>query len=209
MPLVNMAIKAVVNATLIALLPFGAYCGYHALRHGRSPAEVARRAGLQVGERRYIGYAGLYILGMTLVSGALILWPLPFGEDLGSNPRSPLRPFVGLGLNAQSFAMAVLYGFVSTGFSEELLFRGLIAGVLSRRLSLWWADTWQSLIFVLPHLALVFINPRVAWVLPLVFGQGLFLGWLRIRSGSILGPWAIHAWFNFLAALRAATTVSR
>jgi membrane protease YdiL (CAAX protease family) len=35
--------------------------------------------------------------------------------------------------------MALLYGVVKTGFSEELLFRGLIAGSLSRRLPLLWA----------------------------------------------------------------------
>ena len=47
--------------------------------------------------------------------------------------------------------MALLYGVVKTGFAEELLFRGLIAGSLGRRLPLVWANLLQALIFLLPH----------------------------------------------------------
>ena len=39
---------------------------------------------------------------------------------------------MGLGLTGTSIAMALLYGVVKTGFAEELLFRGLIAGSLGR-----------------------------------------------------------------------------
>ena len=97
--------------------------------------------------------------------------------------------------------MALLYGVVKTGFPEELLFRGLIAGSLSRRLSLLWANFWQALIFLLPHLLLLFIMPEMWWHLPFVFAGALFAGWVRIRSGSIVGPWLLHATANVTTCL--------
>ena len=56
--------------------------------------------------------------------------------------------------------MALLYGVVKTGFPEELLFRGLIAGSLSRRFSLLWANVVQALIFLIPHLLVLRIMLR-------------------------------------------------
>jgi membrane protease YdiL (CAAX protease family) len=47
--------------------------------------------------------------------------------------------------------MAFLNGVVQTAFAEGLLFRGLIGGSLSRRLSLLWANLSQAFIFLLPH----------------------------------------------------------
>lgn len=38
----------------------------------------------------------------------------------------------------------------------------------------------------------------------LVFADGLFTGWLRIKSGSILGPWLIHATANVAMCLNVA-----
>jgi membrane protease YdiL (CAAX protease family) len=64
---------------------------------------------------------------------------------------SAQRPFVGLGFSTTAIALAFLHGVVQTGFTEELLFRGLIAGSLSRRLSLLWANLLQALIFLLPR----------------------------------------------------------
>ena len=72
--------------------------------------------------------------------------------------------------------MAFLYGVVKTGFPEELLFRGLIAGSLSRRLPLLWANLGQALIFVVPHLFVLRIMPEMWGFLPIVFIGSLFLG---------------------------------
>ena len=98
---------------------------------------------------------------------------------------------------------------VKTGFTEELLFRGLIAGSLSRRLSLVWANVVQALIFLAPHLLLLFIMPEMWRLLPIVFIVSLFKGWLRIKSGSIIGPWIIHGCVNtamgIIVAIRTVT----
>ena len=90
---------------------------------------------------------------------------------------------------------------IKTGFAEELLFRGLIAGSLSRRMTLAWANIAQALVFLLPHLFILFVMPEVWGILPVVFGSALFLGWVRIRSGSIIGPWSVHAAANVAMCL--------
>ena len=44
-----------------------------------------------------------------------------------------------------------------------------------------------------------------AWpLLPLVFVGALVFGWLRIKSGSIIGPWLMHASGNVAIALSVA-----
>ena len=86
--------------------------------------------------------------------------------------------------------------------------RGLIAGSLSRRLPLVWANVVQALIFVVPHVVLLFIMPEWWGVLPLIFVGDLFLGWVRIKSGSIVGPWLIHAAVNVAMGLSVAIRTS-
>ncbi len=99
-----------------------------------------------------------------------------------------MAQFAGLGLTGESIILALIYGVIQTGFSEELLFRGLIAGSLGRRLPLLWANVIQSIIFLLPHLLLLLIVPELWWLLIVAFFTALVKGWLRIKSDSILGP---------------------
>src|SRR5262249_26363829 len=110
----------------------------------------------------------------------------------------------GLSLSGQAVGMALLYGVLKTGFTEELLFRGLIAGSLARRLPGVWANLLQALIFLAPHLLVLRIMPEMSWIIPIVFAVGAFAGWLRIQSGSIIGPWLIHASANVTMCLSVA-----
>ena len=191
MLLVFAALSALLNLVILAALPFFFYFAWQKWRRKRSFKEIVRRAGLQLGETRYIGYS----LGFTLAAVAiLIIWPPPL-EPL-VREGSAMRSFAGLGFGVQTIVMALLYGVVKTGFTEELLFRGLIAGSLSRRLPLVWANVVQALIFLAPHLLILFIMPEMWVILPLVFVIALFKGWLRIKSGSIIGPWVIHGCVN-------------
>jgi membrane protease YdiL (CAAX protease family) len=100
--------------------------------------------------------------------------------------------------------LALLYGVIKTGFAEEFLFRGLIAGSLGRRLPLAWANLLQAAIFLLPHLLLLRTMPELWWLLPVIFVGALVKGWIRIRSGSMLGPWLIHATMNVATCLMVA-----
>lgn len=192
-------VSALANLVLLAALPFFGYYLYHRLRHRRRLPEVARRAGLQVGERRYLLWA--LAAALVIVVG-LLVWPPPV-EPL-TREGSAQHDFAGLGFTGVAVGLALLYGVVKTGFAEELLFRGLIAGSLGRRLPLAGANLLQAAIFLLPHLLILRVVPEAWPVLILIFAGSLFLGWLRIRSGSILGPWLVHAVANVTVCLSVA-----
>jgi len=197
--LINPVLSVLVNLVLLVAIPFLGYYLFHRWRRDRRLPEIARRAGLAVGETRYLGYA---VAAAVVVAAVLLIWPPPLEPFLRKG--SAQHDFVGLGLGLRSVVLALLYGVVKTGFAEELLFRGLIAGSLGRRLALPWANLVQSVIFLLPHLLILFVMPETWWILPVVFAGALFAGWLRIRSGSILGPWLIHATANVVMCLSVA-----
>jgi membrane protease YdiL (CAAX protease family) len=199
MLLTNAALSALLNLFVFAVLPFSAYFAYQKWRHKRSLGEVMRRAGLQLGVGRYAAYSVAFALAGV---AALAIWP-PALKPLLSD-GSPQQPFVGLGLGGPAVWMAIFYGVVQTGFSEELLFRGLIAGNLSRRLPVLWANLGQALLFLIPHLLVLLVMPEMWGILPVIFVGSLVLGWVRIRSGSILGPWLIHASVNVATCLSVA-----
>ena len=203
MPLVDAGVSALLNLVVLAGIPFLAYFAYQRLRHRRRFLEVARRAGLQLGDARYVGYS---LVVAAAGVAALLVWPPPLGPFLRDG--SPQQPFVGLGLSGRAMAMALLYGLVQTGFAEEFLFRGLIAGSLARRLRLRWANLTQALIFLLPHLLVLSIMPEMGWVIPVILAGALFAGWARIKSGSILGPWLIHGSANVTMCLSVAARTS-
>lgn len=194
----NALLSALANLTILCGLPFLGYGLYHRLRHRRPWGESARRAGLQLGKLRYLGYAAGIAL---LVAGALAVWPPPLEPLLSKG--SAMASFEGLAF-APALGLSLLYGVVKTGFAEEFLFRGLIAGSLGRRLPLWSANLVQAAIFLLPHLFLLIVMERIWGILVLVFLGALVSGWLRIRSGSILAPWMLHATANVATALSVA-----
>ena len=199
MLLANAALSALVNLLVFAGLPFFAYFVYQKWRHKRAFGEILRRAGLQLGAGRYLAYsAALACAGVAV----LVLWSPPLAPL--AQKGSPQRPFVGLGLGGPAVLMALLYGVVQTGFPEELLFRGLIAGSLSRRLPLVWANLGQALIFFIPHLLVLTVMPEMWGILPIIFAVALICGWVRIKSGSIFGSWLLHASGNVAMCLSVA-----
>lgn len=197
--MIDALLSAVLNVVVLAGIPFLFYSGYHKWRRHRGLGEAARRAGLQVGDKRHL----LYSVGFALASAlALVVWSPPLEPMLREG--SAAREFAGLGFSLPTLVMALLYGVIKTGFSEEFLFRGLIAGSLGRRLPFLWANLLQAAIFLAPHLLLLLVAPELWFILPLVFVAGLVLGWLRIESGSILGPWLVHATVNVVMMLSVA-----
>jgi membrane protease YdiL (CAAX protease family) len=203
MSLVNAAISAFLQVALLGGVPFLGYLIYQRRRYKRTFREIAGQAGLQLGQPRYLVYSVACALAGVLI---LVLWSPPL-EAL-TRQGSAQRQFVGLGLGVPAITMAFLNGVVQTGFAEELLFRGLIAGSLSRRLPLLWANLAQALIFLLPHFGILLVAPEVWGMLPVVFAGALLFGWVRIKSGSILGSWLMHASGNVTMALMVAIRTS-
>lgn len=196
--IVQLAINACVNLVLFVLLPVGGYAAVQKWRNGRTLGQSLAAAGFAVGPVRHLGYAG--VIG-ALVALAVWLWtPL----DVFLREGSPQAPFLGLGIGGESIVMAVLYGVVQTGFSEEVLFRGLIGGAAMRRFGLWPGNVLQSAIFLAPHLLLLFVMPDAWAMMPIIFAGAMVGGWLRHESDSFVGPWIIHAAANFMTCLLAA-----
>lgn len=194
--MLDAVLSALLNVLLLGGLPLLGYFAYQKASHKRGGREILERAGLRLGEIRYIGYCALFSI---VVVAALFGWPPPL--DALTAEGSAWRQFMGVGLGAKGVAMALVYGVVKTGFAEELLFRGLVAGSLSRRLSLPWANLWQALVFLLPHVLLLLVMPQMWPLLIAVFAGALFVGWARMRSGSMLGPWLVHASLNVAMGL--------
>ncbi len=74
---------------------------------------------------------------------------------------------------------------------EELVFRGLLLGGLSRHISFGWANTLQALGFAAMHDD----PPRFLFY----FAMGLFGGWLVKRTGSLAPAVALHVLNNAVA----------
>ena len=198
-------LSALINLVVLVVIPLGIYSLWHKLRHQRKLAEIAHRAGLCIGRRKYLGYAaGLSAVAAGIIVAVHIFQGPSEGEALLTREGSAMAQFAGIGLSGESITLALIYGVVKTGFAEELLFRGLIAGSLGRRLPLLWANVIQSTIFLLPHLPLLLIVPELGWLLVVAFCTALVKGWLRIKSDSIIGPWMMHATANVSIAISVA-----
>lgn len=156
--------------------------------------EIAKNLGLTSGVRRYYTYA-FAILSLVIFFNLLL-------RSLGVSISPSPERFSGQPLTFLSLIQALSFGLVVTGFGEELLFRGLIGGMLGRRLSFWKANIAQAIFFIVPHLLILFDNPSY-WPSVVVgpFLLGLILGWLRLRSGSIFPCWIIHGFGNVFSAI--------
>lgn len=190
------AMDTLANLVILVVIPLLLYYVYQWRRRGRKLGEVLRRVGLQRGELKYLWYA-------VAAVAAIGLWLWLFPPDLEAMTRegSAQHAFAGAKMNLDVMSAALLYALVQTGFAEEFLFRGLITGTLSRRMSLLKANLIQSLIFLAPHLLLLIVMPKQWPLLVLVFVGASYAGWIRIRSGSILGPWLIHGGANLAVTL--------
>lgn len=93
-----------------------------------------------------------------------------------------------IGLPATLFVVSAVPAFV-----EELAFRGVLQGRLCALFGLRLGVLLASTMFALCHLA--------PMVLPIHFGLGLYLGWLRQRCGSLLPCMATHALYNALVVV--------
>lgn len=197
--MLNVLISSLVNVTLLAGIPFAIYLLVRRRKDDLAFGDALAAVGLKVGDTRYIAYGLIF----ALITVAAIMIRPPAAE-LSVREGSAFKVFDGLGFGGRTLTMALIYGVVKTGFAEEFLFRGLIAGALGRRLPIAWANVTQATIFLLPHLFILAVAPEMWTILPIIFAGALVLGWLRFKSGSILGPWLVHATANVAMAVSVA-----
>jgi len=203
-PLPNAVFSAALQLLVLGVLPCIAYGVYRRRRYRRSWSEVRLDLGFALGPPRYLAFA---LAGCALVAAVSYGVATHMPRELLAGDRSPHRTWFAAGVTSQTAALAALYAVVKTGLTEELLFRGLVAGALSRRLSLGVANVAQTAIFLAPHVPVAFVAPSAAALtLGSVTVMSLLSGWLRIRSGSMVGAWWMHATANLVTAYVAATS---
>ena len=136
---------------------------------------------------RRAGFSWPGYLLVLLASVPIFLGVHAFVEGVGLlfkiKPPRFLDALEGRGL-AWSFAL----GAAAPALVEELGFRGLVFGLLRRRLTVGEAFLISSAAFAILHLSI----PSLATHVPL----GLYLCWLRHRSDSLFPPMAAHALHN-------------
>jgi membrane protease YdiL (CAAX protease family) len=155
------------------------------------PAGGASAIGLRMPERPGRAFA---LAGAVLVAGLLAaaaLEPLLHGaKSQGLTPRKfPGGAEATIGLVLTAIVIVVL-----APFAEELFFRGALTGALAYRLGVF-TPLASGAIFGAAHL-----EPRA---FPALCILGVLLGWLYMRTRSLLPGMAVHAANNLLALLAA------
>ncbi len=161
-------------------------------RRGRSAVQARAAVGWRIGDPR--SYALAVVVAMVLLPLTyLALRMIPSGAVAGSAH-----------LHISYGRASTLGGYLAIVFlavAEEILFRGLIAGLLFRRYGFAVGNVIQALIFLAPHLLLLLVSTAIWPLLPVQLIAGWLLGLLRSKSDSI-GPSSLaHIAANLIAPL--------
>jgi membrane protease YdiL (CAAX protease family) len=136
--------------------------------------------------------------GLVWGAGATAVWA---GLSLAV---APLR---GQHVAPTAVTLDTLYVCLLTPLCEEWLFRGyLLPGIAAVGSGSRGAIVLTSLLFLVPHLVgwsfqgNLATNARSVYP-PVLFGLGLVLGYVRVRSGSLPGSVLVHAGNNALSTV--------
>lgn len=155
---------------------------------------------------RYGPAKGVEILGWRRPAPTDLLWALlvvGFSVGLGWLALLGIPPEIrsAEGTTGAVVGIGAAVGVVLGATVEELFFRGLLQGLIQARWSRTVGVLTQAIIFLLPHLLLLTVDPRFWMLLPVQFAVGIALGVLRNRSGSVVGPIVAHVATNLIAGL--------
>lgn len=169
-------------------------------RRGEQWKETFRRIGWQGSQPIYF----LWSVAIMLVIGGLgwlAFRTVP--DEVLQDPNTNISSYAGWTLSVSSFLLIWLREAFYVALGEEIFFRGLLGGWLTRRLGFASGNAIQACVFLLPHLLLFLISLQFWPIIVVQFVAGWLLGWLRYRADSILPGWFAHSLINALAALTA------
>lgn len=137
---------------------------------------------------------GLWV-GIVGVSALISLAASQVGSGPSGNAPSTHGQLMDLlavgGREVGGPVLALLLVALMVPILEELMFRGLLLGGLSRHLSFGWANALQAALFAVIH-----DDPRR---LPFYFAMGLTTGWLTRKTRSLAPAIMLHALNNLIA----------
>ena len=133
----------------------------------------------------------------TLTYSAAFLVLLVLAEAMyatvGNGPQSDWRAKFGPG----ALALRVAFASVIYPIAEELFFRGLLLGCITRRAGPVVATLATAALFTALH------SLAGSWVGALqIFVDGVFFAFVRLRSGSLLLPVVFHVIGNSFAVMQ-------
>ncbi len=170
-------------------LPTLAYVLVQSRGNDRRVSDALTRVGLAWGSASAFGWA-LVLLPPLLLTGWLAIALVP--DEVLSTPGVAV---------AQVTSVGVAINVALRAFGEEVFFRGLLGGVLMRRLGFQRGNLLQAVLFLVPHLALLAVDVRLWPLLPVQFAAGWLLGWLRHRAGTLVPGAVVHVLANLAAGL--------
>ncbi len=100
----------------------------------------------------------------------------------------------------------LIYAFIQTALSEEILFRGFILKIIAKKYGFMKANLIQSILFGLLHSFLLLGSMSTFKVMLIALFTGS-LGWLmgyineKLADGSIIPSWIIHGVSNVVASV--------
>jgi membrane protease YdiL (CAAX protease family) len=132
--------------------------------------------------------------GAVILGGAMDTVTLALHKPIVPDTLQPL-------FNGASSAVAmVVFAVIVTPLVEELLFRGVLFPVVARSLNTFWAVILVSVLFGLAHMATY--GPDAYSIMQSLVA-GLYLTWLRARTGALAPSIAAHAALNLYATVEA------
>lgn len=143
-------------------------------------------------------FASTLIIIILFISLSLFLLYLLEDVELATSE------FLGLGI--KGIPSALIYAFIKTSLSEEIIFRGFILKRLSNKIGFFFANMIQGILFGLLHgvIFFSFVTPIMTIIIIAFTGFiGFFMGYINeIKgSGSILPSWIIHGLSNTFSSL--------
>jgi len=126
-----------------------------------------------------------------VIYGFLLAFAVGFASELLPIPKQlPIDKYFTDTLGAW---MLAIFGVTVAPLMEELFFRGFLYPALARPLGIGWSIAITSFAFALVHSSQL----ASAWApLLLLFGVGLVLTMLRVRTGSVLPGLFVHSAYN-------------
>lgn len=147
------------------------------------------------------GSAKTVVLTLAVTVGYILLLLLSV-RLLPDGITTAGQQFSGQGISA--IPVALIYGLIRTGLSEEILFRGFLLKRFQARLGFKSGNVIQALLFGLLHgvpFGLVTNSISTMILLTILPGAfGWYQGWLNEKQckGSIVPSWLLHGTMNFI-----------
>jgi len=209
--LIETALVLIVTIMAVKWISIGPISGYSWLL-GPLTLVIAALLATRIRHRRFADFgvsSGQMKTTLVVVSGTCIaVFPVAFcglwllrSYDTGL-PEPPALP------REEGWFAVVFYQFMYVAMAEEVFFRGYLQrNILNlaeslrareRKLQQWTSIVLAAVCFALAH---VIVQGRITAIL--TFLPGLVLGWLFIRTGSLLAPILFHGLANICYILMA------